>query len=258
MPTKQAIPVETVQVIDSAISLGSFEDFVSRILALGKRNESTYTCCANVHMVVEAHRNPDLRAIVNNADLVTADGMPLAKIIKLQYRIDQERVAGMDLFPALLKRAAREEGKVYFYGDTDEVLQQLSKQVLAEFPDLYISGMESPPFRQLTAEEKRATITRINGSGAHLVFVALGCPKQETWMAEHRGLIEASMIGIGNAFRTYIGLEMRAPAWMQRASLEWLYRLIQNPGRLWKRYVVTNSLFLLLAIRKWPLARREM
>lgn len=258
MPTKQAVPVESVQVIDSTISLGSFEDFVSRILAFGKRNESTYTCCANVHMVVEAHRNPALQAIVNRADLVTADGMPLAKIIQLQYRIAQERVAGMDLFPALLKQAASEGGKVYFYGDTDEVLQQLSRQALTEFPGLLISGMESPPFRQLTAEEKQATVSRINGSGAHLVFVALGCPKQETWMAEHRGLINASMVGIGNAFRTYIGLEMRAPAWMQRASLEWLYRLIQNPRRLWKRYFVTNSLFLLLAIKKWPSARREI
>lgn len=255
MPTKQALPVESAQVIDSLISLGSFEDFVSRILAFGKRNESVYTCCANVHMVMEAHRNPALQEIINHADLVTPDGMPLAKVIQMKYGIDQERVAGMDLVPALLKRSSLEGLKVYFYGDTEEVLEQLSQKALAEYPSLQIAGMDSPPFRQLTAKEEQETITRINESGANLVFVALGCPKQEVWMARHRGLIKASMIGIGNAFRTYIGLEMRAPAWMQKASLEWAYRLIQNPRRLWKRYFVTNSLFLLLVLKKWPWIR---
>ncbi len=255
MPTKQMDPVESVQVIDSLISLGSFEDFITRILAFGKRHESVYTCCANVHMVTEAHKNPALRDIINHADLVTPDGMPLAKLMNLKYGLNQVRVAGMDLLPALLQRSSVEGVKVYFYGDTDQVLEQLKQQALQEYPGLQIAGMESPPFRQLTEEEQQDTINRINGSGAHLLFIALGCPKQEAWMAKHKGLVNASMIGIGNAFRTYIGLEMRAPAWMQEASLEWLYRLIQNPRRLWKRYFVTNSLFLFLAIKKWPEVR---
>lgn len=243
--------MESVQVISSLISLGSFDEFISRILASGYKNESAYTCCANVHMVVEAHRDPQLREIINKADLVTPDGMPLTQLIKLKYGIEQERVAGMDLFPAILHKASQEGLKVYFYGDEDRILRLLQDKVHMDFPDLEIVGKYSPPFRELSKSEKKRIVRWINQSGAQLLFVALGCPKQEMWMAEHRGLINASMVGIGNAFRTYLGVEMRAPSWMQKASLEWLYRLIQNPRRLWKRYFVTNTLFFLLMFKRW-------
>ena len=241
--------MEKAQVISSMISRGTFDEMVNQILAYGKNHQSAYTCCANVHMVVEAFRDKELRDVVNNADMATPDGMPLAKAMKLNHGIEQERVAGMDLFPALLEKASKQGIKVFFYGDQDAILDQLEARVKEDFKGIQIAGRFSPPFRELAQSEKDDIVEMINGAGTQLLFVALGCPKQEKWMAEHRGIISASMIGVGNAFRAYLGIEKRAPMWMQKVAMEWFYRLVQNPKRLWKRYFVTNSLFLLLTIK---------
>lgn len=249
--------IPSVDILTSPISLGSFDECVRRILSLGKLHQSSFTCCANVHMVVEAYKDPSFESVLAAADQVTADGMPIAKGIKMMYGIDQERVAGMDMFPELLEKAEEEGLSVYLYGDTDETLSRVEEKALSEHPALKIAGTCSPPFRQLTEEEELEIVNGIRQSGAHIVFVALGCPKQERWMASHKGIVEASMVGIGNAFRTYLGVEQRAPEWMQKNSLEWLYRFIQNPRRLWKRYVSTNSLFLLLMLKNWLFAKRQ-
>lgn len=240
--------MQKIPFLHTRISTGSFEDFVQGVLELGRQKKSSYTCCVNVHMVVESRQDLALKEAVDQADIAAPDGMPLCKVLKIKDNIEQERVAGMDLVPELLKRSAEQGLKVFFYGDTDEVLAAISKQSQAEFPGLQIAGAYSPPFRALSEREDQEVVDMINNSDADILFVALGCPKQEKWMAAHRGRVHASMLGIGNALRTYLGYEKRAPQWMQKFALEWLYRLAQNPRRLFKRYFVSNSIFLLLLL----------
>jgi N-acetylglucosaminyldiphosphoundecaprenol N-acetyl-beta-D-mannosaminyltransferase len=150
---------------------------------------------------------------------------------------------------ALCERAEGERLPVVCYGSTDATLALLDARLRAAFPTLKVV-MESPPFRALTAEEDTAAVERINTSGAGIVFVGLGCPKQERWMAEHRGRVNAVMIGVGAAFDFHAGTVQRAPAWMRDNGLEWLHRLASEPRRLWKRYLVTNTLFILGAARQ--------
>lgn len=233
----------TKHIISLFISTGSYASFIDRILELARKKQSSYICVANVHMTIEAYWDKKFADFVNKADLVTPDGMPLAKAMKLLYGIQQDRVAGMDLLPDLLKKAEEENLGVFFYGGTDEMLRKTKVFVQETYPNLKEQAYYSPPFRALTAEEEISVIQRINDSGAHLVFVALGCPKQEKWMAGMKGKINACMLGIGGALPVMVGMQKRAPQWMQKLSLEWLYRLIQEPRRLFKRYFVTNTLF---------------
>ena len=246
---KDTTMAERANVIGCEISLGSYEQMVDRILTLAANKQSSYVCCANVHMVVEALKDEQFHEVLNQADLATPDGAPLAKAIQWLHGIRQDRVAGMDLVPSLLAEAQTRDLSVFFLGDTDEVLDQLVSKVQQDFPRLRIVGAYSPPFRKGAPEKDETAVERVNQSGANLLFVALGCPKQEKWMAAHKGEIPACMLGIGNAFRTYLGILDRAPDWMQKASMEWLYRLYQEPGRLWKRYFITNTYFVLQMVK---------
>ena len=145
--------------------------------------------------------------------------------------------------------AERRGQVVFFYGSTIETLALLEKALFKAFPKLKIGGMESPPFRELTAEEDQAYVDQINAAGTAVVFVGLGCPKQEKWMAAHKGRIHAVMVGVGAAFDYHAGTIQRAPMWMQRNGLEWLHRLASEPKRLWKRYLVTNTVFVVQTSR---------
>lgn len=237
-------------VLDSGISTGSFDDFVENILQLGASRSSAYVCCANVHMVVEAHRDSSFRQVLDEADLVTPDGGPVASIAGWIGGHPQARVAGMDLVPALLAEAARRGQSVYFYGTTDEVLAAIVARARRELPTLRLVGTCAPPFRALTPAEEAAHVAAINAADPDLLFVALGCPRQERWMAAHRGQIKACMLGVGQAFLVYAEMEQRLPVWARRLWLEWAYRLWLEPRRLWRRYLVTNSRFLYLMARK--------
>ena len=181
--------------------------------------------------------------------MATPDGAPVAWMLRRQGFNEQARISGPDLMWALCERAASEDLPVVFYGSTEATLALLEQRLRAAFPKLRMT-MESPPFRTLTAEEDFTAVDKINTSGAGFVFVGLGCPKQERWMAEHRGKINAVMIGVGAAFDFHAGTVQRAPAWMRDNGLEWLHRLASEPGRLWKRYLVTNTLFILGAARQ--------
>lgn len=229
----------------------SYLSFIEKTIDKAKNSLSSYICVANVHMCIEAYQDKKFASIVNNADLVTPDGMPLAKATKLLYGHEQERVAGMDLLPDLLKESEKNNLKVYFYGGTQEILDKTLDYCSNQFPNLKIVGLYSPPFRALTEFEESQIIKNINESGAGLIFVALGCPKQEKWMASMKGKINACMIGIGGALPVMIGMQKRAPQWMQNNSLEWLYRLSQEPKRLFKRYTITNTKFLYLLFMQW-------
>lgn len=237
------------RVIGVDLSTGSFNDHINAFAALGREHRSSYVCCVNVHMCVEAYDDPAFARIVNDADFATVDGMPMLKCLERFYNIEQERVAGNDIMRALMAEAERQDLGIYLYGGEQNVLDIIIAKAAQQFPKLRVVGTFSPPFRPLTEEEMREAAQRINASGAHIVMVSLGCPKQERWMAAMKGPVHAIMLGLGGAFLLYAGMDTRAPKWMRDLSLEWLYRLALEPGRLWKRYLVTNTKFLWLLVK---------
>lgn len=233
------------KIIKTLISTAKYDEFIHEILELSKNTVSSYVCVSNVHMTIEAYQSKSFCDIVNCADIATPDGMPLAKAMKLLYGINQDRVAGMDLMPDLMKISEEKNLSIFLYGSTDDTLAQIVSKAKVEFPNLELN-VYSPPFRTMTDAEKENIVTMINQKNPDFVFVALGCPKQEKWMAEHKNKINSCMIGLGGALEVYAGVKDRAPQWMQDYSLEWIYRLVQDPRRLWKRYLVTNTLFVFL------------
>lgn len=244
----KAFPKRRVLTVD--ISLGDLADTVRAIADHGEAHRSSYVCCVNAHMTVEA-REGAFAGVVNGADFATADGMPVLKALQLFHRVRQERVAGNDLMPALLEEAARRGIGVYLFGGSEEVQQRIVDRATREIPALRIAGRWSPPFAPLEQMDLAANAARINASGAGIILVSLGCPKQERWMAAMKGQVHGVMLGIGGAFLLYAGVDSRAPQWMRDLSLEWLYRLWLEPRRLWRRYLVTNSLFLVLFTGEW-------
>jgi N-acetylglucosaminyldiphosphoundecaprenol N-acetyl-beta-D-mannosaminyltransferase len=176
--------------------------------------------------------------------MATSDGMPVTWSLRKLGFAKQQRINGPDLMWNYCEKAERTGQKIFFYGSTNTVLALLEDKLKAAFPELQIAGMYSPPFRELTETEDKEVIERLNASGANVIFIGLGCPRQESWMFQHRGKINAVMIGVGAAFNYHAGTIKRAPLWMQNAGLEWLHRLASDPRRLWKRYFVTNSIFI--------------
>jgi N-acetylglucosaminyldiphosphoundecaprenol N-acetyl-beta-D-mannosaminyltransferase len=238
------------KVLTSWISTGTFQEFTENIFSLTENQPSSYVCFANVHMVIEAYKDKSFNKVVNEADIAAPDGAPLSKVMWLIDKFKQERVCGMDLLPVLLAEAEKRNKSVYFYGSTEDVLHAMLQRIHNELPALRVAGAYSPPFRTLTEAEDQEIINNINNSGADLIFVALGCPKQEKWMAAHKDKVNACMLGVGQAFLVYAGLEKRLPKWARDLSLEWIYRLYLEPNRLWKRYLTTNSQFIYLCLKQ--------
>lgn len=236
--------------------IGTFIDAVDWQLAIDRigqwasEHQSRYVCICNVHSVVTARQDERFREVLMNADMATPDGAPVAWMMRRLGFIDQQRINGPDLMWKYCKVAAKRGESIYLYGGMPGTLEILQMRLQEVFPGLKIAGAWSPPFRALSAEEDEDAIARINTSGAGTVWVSLGCPKQEKWMAEHRGRINAVMIGVGAAFDYHAGTIKRAPKWMQDAGLEWSHRLFSEPRRLWKRYLVTNTLFMFRALKQ--------
>ena len=237
----------------------SWDDTVDRILQWGRGRESRYVAICNAHVVVTASRDHVYRKVINDADMATPDGAPIAWMLRRLGFRPQPRISGPELTIELCRRCADESLPVFFYGSTRATLDMLEIRLQEAIPGLAICGTESPPFRPLSAEEDAAAIARINASGAAIVFVGLGCPKQEHWMAQHRGRVQAVMVGVGAAFDFHAGMIRRAPRWMRDNGLEWLHRLWSEPRRLWKRYLITNTLFLFGAASQMllPKSRRK-
>ena len=242
-------------VLNTRISTGSPADFLAAIVQLGAARAAAYVCCANVHMLVEAHRHPDFRRILDRAAVVTPDGSPVAACLRWMHGRPQTRIAGMDLLPSLLAEAARCGQSVYFYGTTPAVLAAMVARARHELPALRVAGWHAPPFRPLTPAEDATEVAAINHANPNLLFVALGCPRQERWMAAHAPHLRACMVGVGQAFRVYAGVEPRLPPWARGLWLEWSFRLWQEPRRLAGRYFSTNLTFLYLLARS--LVRRS-
>lgn len=199
------------------------------------------------HTLVEGSRSEDLRAALNGDALVCPDGMPLAWLGKLRrHRV--ERVYGPDTMLAVMDRGRANGYRHFLYGGADGVADLLAERLVERFPGLLIAGTHTPPFRPLTAEEDRTVVDEINAANADFVWVGLGSPKQDYWVAEHVGRIEAgALLAVGAAFDFHSGRVAEAPGWMKRSGLQWFHRLLQEPGRLWKRYTVVNSQFIWLA-----------
>jgi len=237
--------------INFDLSIGKYSSFIDNIIYLAKQKSSSNVCVANVHMFVEAYRDEDFSEVIRKADIVTPDGKPLTWGMRLLYGIRQERVAGSDILPDLIKKSEEQGLSAFFYGGSQEMLNETENFLRKNHPGFKLAGLYSPPFRALTETENQDVINRINESDADIVMVVLGCPKQEKWMASMKGKINAVMIGIGGALPLLIGMQRRAPRWMQNMGMEWIFRLAIEPRRLFKRYAVTNPIFVYVMFREY-------
>ncbi|MEH2191845.1 MAG: WecB/TagA/CpsF family glycosyltransferase [Nostoc sp.] len=244
------VPLPTKKVLDFPITALRFDHQIEKILEWASRRESKSVYVANVHMLIEAHWHPEFAAVLRNADIVTPDGMPLVWMMRKMGASSQDRVAGMDIFLELCQLSQTESLSIFFVGSQTEILSKMQKRLEQEFPQIKIAAMEPLPFRPLTQVEDEALVQKINSSGASAVLVSLGCPKQENWIAQHKGKIQAVMIGLGGVFPVYAGIHKRAPRIVRDLGLEWLYRWIQEPRRLCGRYAKTIPLFIWLAMKQ--------
>ena len=245
-------------VLDSRIDAVSMEDAIQQIVSWASQRQSRYVALCNVHSVVTASQNPGFRQVINQADLALPDGAPIAWALRQSGHSQQERINGPDLTWNYLATAEKIGHSVCFYGSTEATLRKLESRILKQFPKLRIVGMISPPFCAISQESARDYIDQINNSGANVLFVGLGCPKQEAWMAAHRGKIHAVMLGVGAAFDYHAGTIQRAPKWVQKIGMEWAHRLISEPRRLAKRYAVTNSVFNYRMLKSMLVGKRNV
>lgn len=216
---------------------------VDRVLGLALAGHGSYVCFATVHMAMEAFDSPDFAVRVNAADLVVPDGMPMVWMQRIQGSVKSERVRANDLMMLLIATAEREGLRIGFFGSRPEVIDTMVERARQEHPGLQIAYAYSPPFRPLTPDEDAEIIANIHASGAQILFMGLGCPKQENWMAEHKDRLRCVMLGVGASFDFYARNVKESPAWLGRLGLEWLYRLSREPKRLWRRYLILNPRF---------------
>ncbi len=229
----------------------TYKDAAERIIALSGKNTGSFICIANAHVVLEASRDSYFKDIVNSADIVTPDGMPLVWSLRIFGAKNAQRVTGPDLTLNLCQKAQELGIPVGFYGGTPDTLDLLVVNLREKYPSLNIVYTFSPPFRPLTSQEDQKVIEDIKNSEVKILFVGLGCPKQERWAGEHLNTITAVMVTIGAAFNYIAGTKKQAPGWMQKIGCEWLFRFIHEPRRLWKRYLVGNSVFIYILAKEY-------
>lgn len=210
------------------------------------QKESRTMVFANVHVLMEAHDDPGFRKELNAMDLINPDGMPLVWALRALGDTDASRVYGPDATREILRAAEKAQIPVGFYGGSDNTLAKLIVEVRRRYPRLQIPFMMSPPFRRLSEEEDEKIVHQMVGSGIGMLFVGLGCPKQERWMTAHKGRVPAVMLGVGAAFDFLAGTKPQAPSWMMRVGFEWVFRLCSEPRRLLGRYVKHNPRFVVL------------
>jgi N-acetylglucosaminyldiphosphoundecaprenol N-acetyl-beta-D-mannosaminyltransferase len=242
-------PVPIHYVAGTRVDPSTYTAATELILSWARRRESRYVCVANVHMIMEAYDDASFREVVNGADLVTSDGMPLVWCLRLQGARSAKRVYGPELTPRLCAAAEAEGIPVGFFGASPAVREAMLTALRERYPRLRVAYSDGPPFRDLSADEEGEFAAAINDSGARLLFVGLGCPKQERWMMRNAGRVEAVMLGVGAAFDFLAGTKPRAPGILQALGLEWAFRLATEPRRLWRRYLYHNPRFIALVVR---------
>jgi N-acetylglucosaminyldiphosphoundecaprenol N-acetyl-beta-D-mannosaminyltransferase len=235
-------------ILGTRVDATSYDDATGRITRWAQAGESRYVCVCTVHMIMEGHDSDSFRAIVNGADLVTPDGMPLVWMLRAKGFRHTPRVDGPSLTPHICAGAARAGIPIGVYGGTEQSQADFKKAMQARYPNLKIACMISPPFRPLKPEEDEQYERQITESGARIILVAFGCPKQERWMVARRGRIPVVMVGVGAALDFQSGLLRRAPIWMQKMGLEWFFRLLMEPRRLLPRYARHNPRFIFLLL----------
>lgn len=232
------------KILKTNINVTDMEHTISYITQNLEALKGDYICVSNVHTTVMAFRDKKYRLVQNSAAMALPDGQPLSIVSRKRGFTQARRVPGPDLMPAILALSPEKGYRHYFYGSTESTLAELRKVLTRRYPKLQIAGVYSPPFRTLTKEEDEEIIRRINDSGADFVWVALGAPKQEIWMYEHRHKVKGLMLGVGAAFDFTAGTTKRAPMWMQKLCLEWVFRILRDPKRMLPRYLNTNFAFL--------------
>jgi N-acetylglucosaminyldiphosphoundecaprenol N-acetyl-beta-D-mannosaminyltransferase len=232
-----------MKILGMRVDSTGYADAAGRVTGWAREGQSRYVCCASVNNVMEAFDSVEFRQIMNTADLVTPDGMPLVWGLRLLGARGASRVYGPDLTALVLEAAARDGLPVGFYGADENTLHLLVANVGRRFPSLRIAYAFSPPFRAPTPDEDDRIVREIDSSGARILFVGLSTPKQERWMAAHRGRLRTVMLGVGAAFDFLAGTKPQAPRWMQGAGLEWMFRLLTEPRRLGPRYFRHNPRF---------------
>jgi N-acetylglucosaminyldiphosphoundecaprenol N-acetyl-beta-D-mannosaminyltransferase len=241
---------ERRRILGIGVDATSYEDATERVMEWARRGESRTVCLGVVASVMEARESAKYRAALEEADLVTADGMPLVWMLRGLGARPASRVYGPELTIAVLGAAQAAGIAVGFYGASEEVLGRLVAKMQWRFPRLEVAFREAPAFRALSEEEDEAAVRAISESGARILFVGLGGAKQDLWMAEHRGRVPAVMLGVGAAFDFLAGTKPQAPRWMQNSGLEWVFRLATEPRRLWRRYLMHNPRFAVLAVKQ--------
>lgn len=250
MSTKLEQSLKTCNILGVNINVTNIKDTVETISKNLQLIKGDYICVSNVHTTVMSYENETYKSIQNSAFMALPDGKPLSIVSKKKGYKNAQRVTGPDLMESIFEISEEKEYSHYFYGSTQETLDRLRNKLYDKYPNIKIVGMYSPPFRELSQQEDREIIKDINNSNPDFIWVGLGAPKQEIWMYNHKKKVNGIMIGVGAGFDYHAGNISRAPKLMQNLSLEWLYRLLQDPKRLFKRYMLTNLKFIILILRK--------
>ena len=234
------------EILKTNINVTNMSDTIKYIAGHLDDLRGKYICVSNVHTTVMSYENEEYRKIQNGAAMALPDGAPLSSYSRRKGYKQAQRVTGPDLMLELFAISKEKGYRHYFYGATEETLQSMKEVLERDYPGIQIVGMYAPPFRVLTPQEDAQIVAKINEARPDFIWIGLGAPKQEEWMYQHMGQLQGVLIGVGAGFDYLAGYIKRAPRWMQRMSLEWLYRLLQDPKRLWRRYFTSNVKFICL------------
>ncbi len=249
---------ERVDIFGVDMSITTYEDAVERIMEAARENRSFGVSALAVHGLMEAVNDASFRAQVNGLDLVTPDGQPVRWAMNILHKAGlAERVYGPDLTWHVIEACAHQGVSLYLYGSTPETCELFAAEINRRYPKLEIADIQPDRFRDATPEEDLEDIERITKSGAGVVLVGRGCPRQEKWTADHQGKVPAAMLAVGAAFDYGAGTLDIPPAWMQKLGLQWLWRLMKEPGRLWKRYWITNSQYVFELVKAYAKRSRK-
>lgn len=236
---------EVSTIITMDVEITNLRKALNEVESLIDLQQGAYVCVSNVHMCIEVFDSLDFANVVNNADLVIPDGKPLSWAQKLLGHAEAEQVRGQDIMHALCQLSADKAFKLGFYGgSSNDLLEKVKRKLIEYYPNIVIEYAYSPPFRPLTAEEDVDVVNAINSAEIDILFVGIGCPKQERWMAEHKDKLKCVMLGVGAAYDFIAGEKKHAPRWVQYIGMEWMFRLLSEPKRLWRRYFSTNPRFI--------------
>ncbi|MCK9861962.1 WecB/TagA/CpsF family glycosyltransferase [Paenibacillus sp. ATY16] len=245
-------------IVNTRITALSFDESIKEIDNWINNKENHYVCICNTHSIVTASNDLNFARVLDEASMCTPDGMPLVWALKMLGFREQDRVDGPNLMLKLCEIAPKKNYKIYLYGGTDQTLEQLNKVLTKKNSGISIVGKYSPPFRKLSPDENLQVINQINHADADLIFVSLGCPKQEIWMNENRAKINGVMIGVGAAFDFIVGNIKRPPLFFQKLGLEWAFRLVKEPKRLWKRYAYNNPLYVYRFLKTFKVNKKNV